>query len=253
MNLDPYKITVVTATLNAEKFLPRLIASLRAQTDKDFEWLVADGCSTDGSASIVQAAGEDLRIRFLASRDFGIYDALNRAVQSIDGGYYLVLGADDTLVPDAIGNFRAAVHRARGPDFVTAPIRQAGGIIPVREGLGWLYGLPGLVSSHAVGLLIRQDLHRRFGWYSRKFPIAADQLFVKQALAKGSSIARESFVAGEFSTEGTSGSDPIGLLTDVFRVQLLTERYQLPQFLLFSLRLWKCYFMNLFRSTGRRG
>ncbi|MGZ3612114.1 MAG: glycosyltransferase, partial [Ktedonobacteraceae bacterium] len=40
-------ISIITATYNAAALLPTLIDSLRVQTDKDFEWIVADGGSTD--------------------------------------------------------------------------------------------------------------------------------------------------------------------------------------------------------------
>ena len=173
------------------------------------------------------------------------------ACRPIDGGHYLVTGADDVLLPDAIRQYRAALADG-DPDIVTTAVRQGGRIVPAREGLGWLYGLPGVAGSHAVGMLLRVDLHRRFGLYSRKFPIAADQLFVKQALAGGATIVRKDFIAGEFSNEGTSGSDPVGLLTDVFRVQLLTERPVALQYLLFVARLIKLYLWSLLGLTSFR-
>lgn len=43
-------ISIITVTFNAAKFLPGLIDSLRAQTDRDFEWIVVDGASTDATA-----------------------------------------------------------------------------------------------------------------------------------------------------------------------------------------------------------
>lgn len=239
------KITVLTATLNAEKYISNLIESLQKQTDKDFEWVIADGASTDKTESIVKAV-QNLRIRFLYAKDFGIYDALNRGIQAIDSGYYLVVGADDTLMPDAISQYRAAINHD-DPDIITTAILQAGRVVPARQGLGWLYGLPGIAGSHAVGMMLKVDLHKRFGLYSRKFPIAADQYFIKQALAGGATIIRKSFIAGEFSNEGTSGTDPVGLLTDVFRVQVLTERPAFIQFLLFSMRLLKLYIFSLLK------
>ena len=234
------KITVLTATLNAELYITRLIDSLLKQTDQDFEWLVIDGFSTDRTREFVEAAAGDLSLRCLVSKDFGIYDALNKGIQAIEGGYYLVVGADDILAPEAIKRYREAICEGY-PDIITTAIRQGKKVVAPRQSFGWLYGLPGIASSHAVGMLLNVDLHQRFGLYSRKFPIAADQYFVKLALAGGATIQRRSFIAGEFSIEGTSGSDPIGLLTDVFRVQLLTERFVGLQILLFVLRIFKLY------------
>ncbi len=238
-----HKITVLTATLNAEAFVGRLICSLIAQTDQDFEWLVVDGCSTDRTCELVIKAASDLNVRCLVSKDFGIYDALNRGIQTIDDGYYLVLGADDQLSPEAIECYREAICEFNS-DIVTASIQQGGKTIHPRQNLGWLYGLGGVAGSHAVGMVIKVSLHDSFGFYSRKFPIAADQYFIKRALIGGATITRKSFVAGEFSNEGTTGSDPIGVLTDVFRVQLLTEKWITLQYIIFAMRLLKIYILS---------
>ncbi len=244
------KITIVTATLNAEKYLPRLIDSLQNQTDRDFEWVVVDGGSTDKTLDLIKN-NCGLNVRCLVGNDFGIYDALNRGLKVIKHGYYIVLGADDTLTPEAIKEYHAAINESRA-DIISASVRQGGRIVEPREGLGWLYGLPGMASSHAVGMAVNINLHHMYGMYSRKFPIAADQLFVKQAVSGGATISRRNFLAGEFSSEGTSGSDPVGLLTEVFRVQLITERIAIIQFILFGLRLWKLYFFSLLRLISFR-
>jgi glycosyltransferase involved in cell wall biosynthesis len=243
------KISILTATLNAARELPHLMSSLRAQTDFDFDWVVADGGSTDGTQAMLHEA-TDMRVHITEASDFGIYDALNRGVQCIEDGYYLVVGADDLLGPEAIACFRKAVHRAGYPDFVAAGIRQAGRTIPARRGLGWLYGMPGEATSHSVGLLIKRSCHDRFGLYSRHFPIAADQLFVKTALRRGATIERIGDVVGEFGTAGTSGSDSLGLLSELFRVQVRTERFVVLQYLIFVARLSKYYVKSMLAGRG---
>lgn len=249
--MPPVKITIVTATLNARAYLPRLMRSLQTQTDLDFEWFVADGGSSDGTQALVKGA-QGLSVRLTDSRDFGIYDALNRAISQIEDGYYLVVGADDLLFENAVADFRASAAAADLPDFVAAGIRQAGRTIPARRGLGWLYGMLGEASSHSVGLLIKRSCHDRFGLYSRHFPIAADQLFVKTALRGGATIARMNHVVGEFGTDGTSGSDSLGLLSELFRVQVRTERFVVLQYLIFLARLSKYYIKSVLAGRGGR-
>lgn len=245
------KITILTATLNAGAVLPRLIASLRAQTDADFEWIVADGGSSDDSRMLLEGC-RDLQVRIDEASDFGIYDALNRGLRLFTGGYYLVVGADDTLAPDAIENYRRVANANGQPDFVAAAFEQGGRIVMPRKGLGWLYGMPGVASSHSVGLLVKRSCHDRFGLYSSRFPITADQLFVKQALQAGASIAHAKFVAGEFSIAGTSGADSLGLLTELFRVQVRTERFVALQYVLFATRLTKYFVRSLLAGRGGR-
>lgn len=233
--MDRATISIITATYNAAAHLPVLVESLRNQTDRDFEWIVADGGSTDGTLDLLSNI-DDLRVVVLSRRDFGIYDALNHAIERMSGEYYLVLGVDDRLFPDAIAQYRNAAAASRA-DLITAEVSAGGTILKVREGLAWRYGINGFVSAHSVGTLIRKSLHDRFGLYSRKFPIAADQLFIMQACAGGASRHVCSFEAGEFGVGGVSSEDAAGVATEFFRVQLLLGANRPVQIALLMARL----------------
>jgi glycosyltransferase involved in cell wall biosynthesis len=233
-------ISVLTATFNSADVLPALIASLLAQSDADFEWVVVDGASSDATLELVRSAG--LRKVVISEPDFGIYDALNKGLGAASGSFYLVLGSDDVLEPDAVANFRQALAEADAvPDMVSARVRAGTRVFAAQRGKAWLYGLQGYVSQHSVGTLIRRALHDRHGMYSRKFPIAADQFFIKKAGNAGAVIRYCDFVAGEYGTAGCSSVDTAGTLTEFFRVQLLTEKNKLLQVAIFLLRLLRHY------------
>jgi glycosyltransferase involved in cell wall biosynthesis len=231
-------ISVITPTYNAASTLPRLITSLRAQTDHTFEWVVADGGSTDGTLGLLRDL-DDLDVRVTSQPDCGIYDGLNRALRISSGEYYVVIGADDFFRPDAIHNFRANICDASGRpvDMVASAWTSEGKLHQPSEGMGWLYGMRGIASCHSVALLIRKKLHERFGYYSDDFRLCADQLFVKSVLYAGGTINRRSFASGNYSNAGASVGNPALWLTEFFRVQLLTESNKILQLCLFVLRL----------------
>lgn len=233
-------ISILTATYNSGSTIAGLIASLEAQSDTDFEWVVVDGGSGDDTLARVDAAKVKRKV-VSSAPDFGVYDALNRGVCAASGNYYLVVGSDDTLMPDAIASYRAAIVASPGVDLVTAAVR-SGDRLSVPSGRRpWLYGMQAYISAHSVGVLVRRDLHDRFGLYSRKFPIGADQLFIKRAMKGGASLAVADFCAGSFGSGGMSSVDTVGTLTEFFRVQLATESGKALQVLLFLLRLVKNY------------
>lgn len=239
MPISEIKISVVTAVYNGAEFLPRLIKSLEAQTDKDFEWVIADGGSTDETLNQLNEASKNIQIRIDSRPDFGIYDALNRAVRMSDGEYYLVLGADDELMPDAIANYKNACIETAA-DFVTAKIQANGNVCGIRQpSWEWLYAQFAHVSSHAVGLVIKRDLHSKFGYYSRSFPIAADQLFILESIHGGAKVSRHEFVAGKFFQQGASGADAIGTMTEWFRIQLRMGHNPIIQLILLVIRMLK--------------
>ena len=231
-------LSIISATYNAARHLPRLIDSLTKQSDLDFEWVVADGGSTDGTLALLSEASLTFRTVVDSRPDFGIYDALNRGVRMATGDYYLVLGADDLLAPDAVRLFR--LHAAAtGADIVTARIRSNDRVVGVRAPKPWLYGQFAHVSAHAVGTIFRRNLHDRVGFYSRSFPIAADQLFIKKAIRAGAKVSVADFIAGEFCQDGTSGTDIFGSLSEGLRVQLATGEWAPGQLAIFAVRVIK--------------
>lgn len=230
-------ISIVTATRNAANHLPTLIESLRRQSDKDFEWVVADGASTDGTLELLQSI-TDINIVISSQPDFGIYDALNRAITIASGEYYIVSGADDLFYDNAIAEFRRAIDQCAA-DIIVANAMYGQRRLKVGNGPAWLLGHLAYIAAHTLATAFRKDLHRVFGFYSRKYPIAADQLFVMQACNGGASRYEGNFTAGEIGHCGVSSVDKAGNATEVFRVQLDLRRSGVVQALLLMLRLLK--------------
>ncbi|WP_087745785.1 MULTISPECIES: glycosyltransferase [unclassified Acidovorax] len=230
------KISVLSATYNVADSIEVLIDSLNAQTSSDFEWIVADGGSVDGTIELIKERA-NFPVSVINGPDFGIYDALNKAVKLARGDFYVVAGADDSFSFDAIDQYIKLIYSTEA-DIVTATVSSNGVMLLPQRGLPWLRGQNAYISNHSVGVAIRRSLHERFGFYSKKFPIAADQLFIKTVCSnKDVNIISGNFTAGEFSGLGVSSVDIAGLLTESFRVQLLTEKFRFIQFFLLLYRV----------------
>lgn len=230
------KLSVITATFNAMQHLPALVDSLKNQTDKEFEWVVADGASTDGTVEYLKSI-TDLNIKIISQEDFGIYDALNRGIKASSGDFYIVAGADDVLYPNAIGTFKSAIYDDAG--IITANIDVGKAISKPEAGRAWLYGMGAIVSGHAVGSCIRRSLHEKFGYYSRSFPICADQLFIGTLYRNGVPVKAVDTVVGRFELQGLSSMDVLGMLTEFYRVQVRLGFNKYIQSFLFMMRLVK--------------
>ena len=233
-------ISIVTATYNASNHLPYLIKSLRDRSDRDFEWVVMDGGSTDGTIALIESV-DDIKIVFKSQKDFGIYDALNRAVEVSSGSYYLVVGADDLLSKDAILHFKKAIEMTSA-DIITAKVMINGKVVARKQyNWIWLHGMAAIISSHAVGSVFNRSLHEKIGFYSNKYPLTADRLFVKKAYLNGFSIHESDFIAGEYSLQGKSATHIFAILCEHTRVQIETGESKNMQMFLFIVRLLKNY------------
>lgn len=100
MNNVFYSIIVVC--LNAGERLHDTIESILQQKYTNYEIIVKDGGSSDGSVEELQAAFHDERMHIHIRKDNGIYDAMNQAVQLAQGEYYLFLNAGDSFYDETV-------------------------------------------------------------------------------------------------------------------------------------------------------
>jgi len=96
--------TVFTPTYNRAATLHRVYESLATQTFGDFEWLVVDDGSTDGTAELVRRWRAEARfpIRCVWQANQGKHVALNRGVREASGALFLTIDSDDECVPTAL-------------------------------------------------------------------------------------------------------------------------------------------------------
>lgn len=99
--------TIVTPTYNRAKLLRRLYESIDAQTFRDFEWLVIDDGSEDGTGELVQglAAESEFPIRYEWQPHSGKHVALNTAARLARGRLSAEIDSDDWYKPSALETF----------------------------------------------------------------------------------------------------------------------------------------------------
>ena len=99
------ELTILTPVYNRAKLLKNCYASLLAQTCFDFEWVVVNDGSTDGTGALMReliAAEQPFPIQYIEKENGGKHTALNAAHPYIHGKYVLILDSDDTLTEDAV-------------------------------------------------------------------------------------------------------------------------------------------------------
>ena len=100
------RITIFTPTYNRAYTLPNLFNSLCRQTCKDFEWLIVDDGSTDGTENLVQTWMErpqnNFSIRYVQQPNGGKHRAINRAVQIAEGELFFIVDSDDFILSEAV-------------------------------------------------------------------------------------------------------------------------------------------------------
>ena len=204
------KLSVVTVSYNAQATIRETIRSVAALGDTIFEYVVIDGASTDATLSILdeEAPSLDGRLRVFSERDNGIYDAMNKGIDRVDGEWVLFLGADDVLLPGAAAFAEHAP--SHGVDMVCADVEvvDARGAVRVDTcRTPRLIGhLPREMPNCHQGMTISTEAYRALGGFNTLFRIAADyELFIRFAKA-GYRWEHLDALVSRFALGGTSSA-----------------------------------------------
>ena len=184
------KFSIITAVWNREATFGHALDSLAAQSHDDYEHLVQDGGSTDGTLALL-AARPDPRRQIVSERDGGIYDALNRAIARASGDVIGLLHSDDFLAhPHVLARVKQRFAET-GADAVYGDLEYVSGNDPSRVIRHWKSGeyhpaklRRGWMPPHPA-LFLRREVIETWGGYDTNYRIAADYDSILRYFGKG--------------------------------------------------------------------
>ena len=95
------KISIITVVYNSKELLEKTVQSTQYQTYKEFEHIIVDGGSIDGTLEYIQSLSFD-NLKYVSEMDKGIYDAMNKGIELSSGEYLLFLNAGDNFASDNV-------------------------------------------------------------------------------------------------------------------------------------------------------
>lgn len=179
MTTDPPLFSIVTITKDNLAGLNITAVSIAHQSCPDYEWIVIDGHSSDGTKDFLAT----LPAQITSEPDAGIYDAMNKGIAMARGLYVLFLNAGDALADmDILSTLSRAARE--NPDFIYGDALETNGLYKKarsHENLDW-----GMFTHHQA-MLYRRDLIGE-ARYDDTFKIAADYGFTVAHLRKARSV-----------------------------------------------------------------
>lgn len=192
-------ISVVMATYNrADTFLPRAIESILSQTYDDFEFIIINDGSTDGTADVLaDYAARDDRIKIITnSPNQGLIASLNKGLAAARGKYIARMDDDDESYPNRFE--RQVAYLEAHPDITVAgawvsppgrsqPYSFQRETDPERVKIQLYLGIAPV--CHPVLMMRRDFLRQHDIWYRDDYPAAEDRPFYGDILNAGGAIA----------------------------------------------------------------
>lgn len=201
------KLSIITVNLNNKGGLVRTVESVLSQSFKDFEYIIIDGGSRDGSKQIIQEASSRFpAMIWLSEPDSGVFNAMNKGVHLAKGDYFLFLNSGDFLVDnDVLARVFAKEYTddiLLGIARVTKQGKTVWKAYPKKEyTLNNLYH--GSLAHQAA--FIKKDLFNRFGDYREDLRFMSDwEFFLRTLILNRCSLSPLDIVICDYNIEGIS-------------------------------------------------
>lgn len=181
------QLSVLTVTYNTLPTLKDAYYSLCSQTFSDWEWVVQDGGSNDGTVRWLESLS-DLRISWVSEKDQGIYYALNKAIERASGSWIGLLHADDLYVNSQV--LERVLQVTDGNDAVYGDLQYVQAKDTTRVLRYWKSGdfkirklKQGWMPPHPT-LFLSKEMYSDLGYFDTQFKIAADYDFILRVFSK---------------------------------------------------------------------
>lgn len=232
------KLSIITVNFNNLHGLQKTMNSILSQTSHDYEWIVIDGGSTDGSKELIEK--NDKHITYWVSEpDNGIFNAMNKGIEKACGDYLLFLNSGDCLAEnDIIGYINNDTHDS---DFLVGKACSSkDSLPPIKQKDNYtteetLERISVSAFPHQA-TFIRRIVFQKYGLYREDKQLASDWYLTICALIKGN--ATVCFIPRIIAVVEPNG------ISQRYHSQLYQEREQLLKETPFLYSLMSFYISN---------
>ena len=175
-------ITIITVVYNNVSHLQKTLNSIYKQNYKNYELIVIDGGSKDGTLNIIKKNSSKINF-WISEKDKGIYDAFNKGLKLAKGDYVGFVNSDDILLPNALKILKDYIIKYPEKDFIFGSVKKHWGVLhgykPWKIYFSW-----GFYSSHSTGFFIKLKSARKVGFYNLKYKFSSDYDYFFRMIVK---------------------------------------------------------------------
>ncbi|AOZ98548.1 glycosyltransferase family 2 protein [Flavobacterium commune] len=177
------KLSIITINYNNKNGLKKTIESVINQTWKDFEYIIVDGGSTDGSLDIIKQYENQINF-WVSEPDKGIYNALNKGINYAKGEYLLFLNGDDCLIHNEI--LCKINNHIKGKDLIYFDVETVDdnkkNTIYYPHQLSFYFFYITTICHQAV--FFKKDIFIKYGLFDENLKIVSDWKFIMLSIIK---------------------------------------------------------------------
>jgi len=170
----PPLFTIITVVRDGEQTLERCINSIKCQTFQDFEYLIIDGASSDGTHKIIKQ-NSDIVDHSISEKDEGLYFAMNKGLKLARGRYIGILNADDIYSSNTLELVQNAIKKNPNYDVIYGAMSY----FDKPNQIHFIHSdeLSKRMIFHPT-CFISIDAYKKLGYFDTKYKVAADYDFM---------------------------------------------------------------------------
>ena len=196
----------------------RSLRNLAGDPSLNFEWIVVDGGSNDGTAEFLEKLNGEYNLRYISEKDRGIYDAMNKGIDMAQGRYAIFLNSGDIFHDDVAQFVRQLVRVQDNAMYMGDALLDFGDGNKVRRTAkpGW-YIYHSLPASHQAIFFPLSGL--KTYPYDLQYRVSSDYALAARLYKAGYPFKRLPGLVSEFSMGGVSTTNNLELCQDARKVQ----------------------------------
>jgi len=214
-------VSIITVVLNGKKFLEQSINSVLNQSYKNYEHIIIDGQSTDGTLDIIKKNKSKIDY-WISEKDNGFSDAVNKGIKLSRGSIISVLNSDDIFYKHALRTAANYFNRYKYIDFLFGSVIKYKLLYGYRPWkIRWSFGF---YTTHSIGFFIRKKAQKKVGYYKTKYKYSPDYDFFYRMIVKYKlkcMATKKNEIFGKFRRGGEGSKLPfIDYLNETVRIRL---------------------------------
>ena len=232
------KLSIITINYNNVLGLKRTIDSVLSQGWKDFEWIVIDGGSTDGSRELIEKHSSAFTY-WCSERDGGIYEAMNKGVRHSRGEYLNFLNSGDTYYKsdtlEKLFSHEITADVIYGDAYLRAGEDDVTGLWVTPAKITIEGYLNGFCVNHQASIIRRVLMLSHL--YDESYRISADTEFFAYVLFRGATFKKINLPIAVFQGGGISSRNRFECSREFKRAMLSNMRRCFPWWFNFAYRI----------------
>ena len=233
--------SIITPVFNNKGGLLETIKSIKKQNFGNYEYIVIDGGSTDGTLEVIK--NEKFITKWISEKDEGIYDAINKGLRLAKGKIVNTINSGDRYYSKNSLEIIKKYFDENNVSFVFGAVLKKKILYKYQPNkMFWTFNF---YPAHSSGFFVKKEVHDKIGNYSLKFPCSSDYDFfwrlIKKNNYKGISTKKNEII-GVFESGGFSSR--YGVFKHIWEETLIRLHNQQSKIIVLTILV-----LRLFRNS----